>query len=85
MTSEAQPRRKNIKSREPTERIHALQRAAHTLDCLRLKRRRCETIEFTCKDRHLCPACHQHRVRQTADWIAKYLLHHTFSLQKITG
>lgn len=34
--------------------------------------------------RHLCPACHQRRVRQTADWIADHLLRHPFSLQKIT-
>ncbi len=33
-------------SREQTERIHALQREARTLDGLRLKRRRCETIEL---------------------------------------
>ena len=33
-------------SREQTERIHALQREAHTLDGLRLKRRRSETIEL---------------------------------------
>ncbi|MEI6607229.1 MAG: FaeA/PapI family transcriptional regulator, partial [Verrucomicrobiota bacterium] len=33
-------------SREQTERIHALQREARTLDGLRLKRRRSETIEL---------------------------------------
>jgi hypothetical protein len=40
-------------------------------------------LAFTCKGRHLCPPA-QRRVRQTADWIAEYLLRHPFSLQKIT-
>jgi hypothetical protein len=32
-------------------------------------------LAFTCKGRHLCPACHQRRVRQTADWIASSVCH----------
>jgi len=32
-------------------------------------------LAFTCKGRHLCPACHQRRVRQTADWIASTVCH----------
>lgn len=32
-------------------------------------------LAFTCKGRHLCPACHQRRVRQTADWIATAVCH----------
>ena len=32
-------------------------------------------LAFTCKGRHLCPACHQRRVRQTADWIATDVCH----------
>ena len=32
-------------------------------------------LAFTCKGRHLCPACHQRRVRQTADWISSSICH----------
>jgi len=32
-------------------------------------------LAFTCKGRHLCPAYHQRRVRQTADWIATAVCH----------
>ena len=30
-------------------------------------------LAFTCKGRHFCPACHQRRVRQTAEWIASHV------------
>ena len=30
-------------------------------------------LAFTCKSRHICPACHQRRVLATADWIAETL------------
>jgi hypothetical protein len=32
-------------------------------------------LAFTCKGRHFCPACHQRRVRQSADWIATSVCH----------
>ena len=30
-------------------------------------------LAFTCKTRHFCPSCHQRKVRQTGDWIARVL------------
>ncbi|MCX6877699.1 MAG: transposase zinc-binding domain-containing protein [Verrucomicrobia bacterium] len=36
--------------------------------------RRVSRREFECR-RHLCPACHQSRVRQTADWISTSVCH----------
>ena len=30
-------------------------------------------LAFTCKSRHICPACHQRRVSATGDWIAETL------------
>jgi len=32
-------------------------------------------LAFTCKARHICPACHQRRTRQTAEWIATRVCH----------
>jgi hypothetical protein len=32
-------------------------------------------LAFTCKARHICPACHQRRTRQTAEWIATHVCH----------
>ncbi len=32
-------------------------------------------LAFTCKARHICPACHQRRTRQTAEWIATHDCH----------
>ena len=32
-------------------------------------------LAFTCKGRHLCPACHQRRIRQTAEWISISVCH----------
>jgi hypothetical protein len=32
-------------------------------------------LAFTCKGRHLCPACHQRRVRSTSSWIAACVCH----------
>jgi len=28
-------------------------------------------LAFTCRTRHFCPSCHQRKVRQTGDWIAR--------------
>ena len=30
-------------------------------------------LAFTCETRHFCPSCHQRKVRQTGDWIARVL------------
>jgi hypothetical protein len=30
-------------------------------------------LAFTCKARHICPACHQCRTRQTAEWISTHV------------
>lgn len=35
-------------------------------------------LAFTCKARHICPACHQRRSRQTAEWIATHLFRARF-------
>lgn len=32
-------------------------------------------LAFTCKGRHLCPACHQRRVRHISAWIATSVCH----------
>ena len=32
-------------------------------------------LAFTCKARHICPACHQRRTRQTAEWISTHVCH----------
>ena len=32
-------------------------------------------LAFTCKGRHFCPACHQRRVRQSAEWISTSVCH----------
>jgi hypothetical protein len=32
-------------------------------------------LAFTCKARHICPACHQRRTRQTAEWTSTHVCH----------
>jgi hypothetical protein len=32
-------------------------------------------LAFTCKARHICPACHQRRTRQNAEWISTHVCH----------
>ncbi|MCB1212063.1 MAG: transposase zinc-binding domain-containing protein [Verrucomicrobiales bacterium] len=32
-------------------------------------------LAFTCKARHICPACYQRRTRQNAEWISTYICH----------